>query len=410
MIDESGTILVVDDTPETIRILRTVLEERGYRVLVATSGEKAIVRATSEMPDLILLDVLMPGIDGYETCRRLKESPATRDIPVIFLSGLTETFDKIQAFDVGAIDYLNKPVAPEELVVRVGTHLAINRLKNALLESNYHLEQRVVERTRELQEAYEALQQENVVRRRAEEQLREKNQELLEACSILSAKEEELRLNFEDLKKKEEELGQSEHRNSTLVYAIPDLMFVISDLGVFLDYHVPDNLAGTPLTGEVIGADIHNTSLSSEVADTFLSHVRDAILTMQLRQFTFEHQTPESSRFYDARILALNQGQALGIIRDITREHELEKAREESFIRIERIMEQMQIYNDHIRNPLTILSCLVDTDDEPDRHEMMARISEIDKIIDEVDRGFLESVKIRNYMKKYYFTEDQLNR
>ena len=98
------TILVVDDTPGSIGIAQAALEGAGYRVAIATSGEKALQRAELVLPDLILLDVLMPGLGGYETCRRLKAQEATREIPVIFLSGLTETFDKVKGFGLGAVD------------------------------------------------------------------------------------------------------------------------------------------------------------------------------------------------------------------------------------------------------------------------------------------------------------------
>ena len=147
------TILVVDDTPGSIGVVQAVLEKAGYRVAIATSGEKALQRAALVMPNLILLDVLMPGLDGYETCRRLKAQEATRDIPVIFLSGLTETFDKVKGFGLGAVDYLIKPVAPEELLARVRTHVTISRLERELRAANRTLEERVAARTAELRDA-----------------------------------------------------------------------------------------------------------------------------------------------------------------------------------------------------------------------------------------------------------------
>ena len=155
--EHRNTILVVDDTPASIGIVQTALKQAGYRILIATSGEKALRRAAIEATDLILLDVVMPGQDGYETCRLLKAQEATRDIPVIFLSALTETFDKVKGFGLGAVDYLTKPIATEELLARVKTHVTINRLEHELRSTNQTLELRVAERTEALHAANERL-------------------------------------------------------------------------------------------------------------------------------------------------------------------------------------------------------------------------------------------------------------
>ena len=172
------TILVVDDTPAAIGVLHAALEDAGYRVVIATSGEKALQRAAFVLPDLILLDALMPGLDGFETCRRLKAQEATREIPVIFLSALTDTFDKVKGLELGAVDYLVKPFAPEELLVRVRTHVTISRLERELRESNRTLEERVAARTDDLAAANDALRRQVAERHRAEEEVRELNREL----------------------------------------------------------------------------------------------------------------------------------------------------------------------------------------------------------------------------------------
>lgn len=103
-------ILVVDDTPSSINMLSGILEGEGYQVFVATSGEKAIKRAEQTAPDLILLDVLMPGLDGFDTCRRLKSGEKTGEIPVIFMTALTTTEDKVTSFEAGGVDYVTKPI------------------------------------------------------------------------------------------------------------------------------------------------------------------------------------------------------------------------------------------------------------------------------------------------------------
>ena len=124
---DAATVLIVDDEPLNVDLLEQELAEAGLRTLSAGSGEEALAVARRTPPDLILLDVMMRGIDGFETCRRLKNDASTRHIPVIFLTALKETFDKVQAFGCGAVDYVTKPFESEELLARVGVHLALRR-------------------------------------------------------------------------------------------------------------------------------------------------------------------------------------------------------------------------------------------------------------------------------------------
>jgi DNA-binding NtrC family response regulator len=124
---DAGTVLVVDDEPMQIDLLEQELGAAGYRTAGASSGEEALEVAARTQPDLILLDVMMAGMGGYEACRRLKASEATRGIPVIVLTALTETFEKVRAFREGAVDYVTKPFQTEELLARVGTHIALRR-------------------------------------------------------------------------------------------------------------------------------------------------------------------------------------------------------------------------------------------------------------------------------------------
>ncbi|HLS56836.1 MAG TPA: sigma-54 dependent transcriptional regulator [Zeimonas sp.] len=124
---DAATVLIVDDEPWNVDLLEQELGAAGYRTVVASGGEQAIVVAADAQPDLVLLDVMMTGIDGYETCRRLKAGDATRAIPVIFLTALKETFEKTRAFAAGAVDYVTKPFETEELLARVGVHIALRR-------------------------------------------------------------------------------------------------------------------------------------------------------------------------------------------------------------------------------------------------------------------------------------------
>ena len=125
-------MLIVDDTPTNVAVVSGVLKD-SFRTKVATNGEKALAIATApEKPDLILLDVMMPGMDGYEVCRRLKDIPATRDIPIIFLTAKTEELDEEKGFDVGAVDYIHKPFSGPIVLARVRTQLA---LQEAVIEA-----------------------------------------------------------------------------------------------------------------------------------------------------------------------------------------------------------------------------------------------------------------------------------
>ena len=150
-------ILLVDDNVNNLHVLHQTLDGRGYNLLVAKNGTSALSIAEKAKPSLILLDVMMPEMDGYEVCRRLKGNPALSDIPIIYLSALTDTGDKVKGLELGAVDYIGKPFQPEEVIARVNTHLAINSLKKMLAEKNQELqsindilEERVRKRTAQL--------------------------------------------------------------------------------------------------------------------------------------------------------------------------------------------------------------------------------------------------------------------
>jgi two-component system sensor histidine kinase/response regulator len=126
------TILIVDDTPANLGVLVETLGAAGYQLMVAEDGEEALAQTAQTQPDLILLDVMMPGIDGFETCRRLKDRDSTRDVPVLFMTALNETADKVKAFAAGGVDYITKPIEHEEALARVRTHLSLRRLRQEL--------------------------------------------------------------------------------------------------------------------------------------------------------------------------------------------------------------------------------------------------------------------------------------
>ncbi|XXX35071.1 ATP-binding protein [Sorangium sp. So ce117] len=159
-------VLIVDDVPANLGVLVDSLECIGHRVLVAQGGEEALKRASLMRPDLILLDVLMPGIDGFETCRRLKEAERTRDIPVLFMTCLTDAADKLVGFRAGGVDYITRPFEIGEVIARITTHMSLREAQKQLEEKNaelqrvhQELEQRVRERTAELASSNAALRE-----------------------------------------------------------------------------------------------------------------------------------------------------------------------------------------------------------------------------------------------------------
>jgi PAS domain S-box-containing protein len=150
-----NVILIVDDTPTNLEMLFDFLGNSGFKVLIAEDGESAIERAEYAPPDLILLDVLMPGIDGFETCRRLKANELTKEIPVIFMTALSETVDKVRGLNLGAVDYVTKPLQHEEVLARINLHLSLQNLTKTLQEQNLRLEQEIQERQRKEQKIRE---------------------------------------------------------------------------------------------------------------------------------------------------------------------------------------------------------------------------------------------------------------
>jgi len=148
--EQKKTVLVVDDAPTNIQMVNSILKD-AYRIRIATNGTKALELVNaSPRPDLILLDVMMPGMDGYEVCTRLKTDPATKDIPVIFLTGQTETSDETHGFEVGAVDYIHKPFSPAVVQARVHTHLVLRSIREQLAQQLLAI-QKELETARQIQ-------------------------------------------------------------------------------------------------------------------------------------------------------------------------------------------------------------------------------------------------------------------
>jgi putative two-component system response regulator len=155
--DSKQVVLIVDDTPDNITLLSALLKD-NYKIKIATNGVKALhIASTLPSPDLILLDVMMPEMDGYETCKRLKSNPATAEIPVIFLTAKSQVSDEEMGLKLGAVDYISKPVSPPIVLARVATQLNLVKARNLLQDQNKHLEKLVQDRTRKLAKMQDAI-------------------------------------------------------------------------------------------------------------------------------------------------------------------------------------------------------------------------------------------------------------
>ncbi|MDM8558742.1 response regulator [Candidatus Parabeggiatoa sp. HSG14] len=188
---QQSTILIVDDNIDNLNLLFNFLMINKFKVLIKQSGESALkfIELINPYPDLILLDVMMPGLDGFETCRRLKNNEKTRDIPIIFMTALSNTLDKIKAFELGAVDYVTKPFRQEEVLVRINTHLTLHQLQQQLIAKNTELEKqhhlalqlnvKLQRKNKELEQLNATLKKEIQDRQRAEIALENVQQELL---------------------------------------------------------------------------------------------------------------------------------------------------------------------------------------------------------------------------------------
>ncbi len=217
--DSSDLILVVDDTPSNLQVLFPCLEKAGFKVLVAQDGESAINIAESKRPDLILLDILMPGLDGFETCRLLKAKVSTREIPIIFLTALSETANKVKGFELGGVDYVTKPIQQEEVLARIRTHLSLRKMSQRLAAKNEELQQEIDTRKQvelQLQKRTSQLQQslnsEALIRR-----ITEKIRDSLDESQILQTATKEL-AQILQVDRAKIELYDTSHTLATIAY------------------------------------------------------------------------------------------------------------------------------------------------------------------------------------------------
>ncbi len=152
-----ATVLLVDDTPANLSLLIDTLRGAGHEIRVAESGERALKQFPLIRPDLVLMDVMMPGIDGFDTCRRIKADPLGRETPVLFVTAVDETVDKLRGFEAGGVDYITKPIQPQEVLARVTAHLQLAALRRELAEQNTALQEEIALRTEAEQQLHRAL-------------------------------------------------------------------------------------------------------------------------------------------------------------------------------------------------------------------------------------------------------------
>ena len=155
MADPQISILVADDNPDNLKVLSGMLKELDFKIRIATNGEEALASLERKSADLVLLDIHMPKMDGYEACRRIKSDPSLKDIPVIFMSSLSEEFNKVKGFELGAVDYITKPLQMEETKARISVHMELyhkRKMLETFNESLVNRELRIVELKKEVNE------------------------------------------------------------------------------------------------------------------------------------------------------------------------------------------------------------------------------------------------------------------
>ena len=295
IIGSEGKVLVVDDTLANIKILSLMLSRQNYEVYTASGGVEALKQVAEVQPDVILLDVMMPDIDGFQLCKQIKEIDVGRETPIIFISARSDMNDKLRAFEAGGADYITKPFQMQEVLARVKTHLHFRRLQVELQQNNNELERRVQARTVELLAANESLKAEITERHRIEESLRKS--------------EETYRTLFEDSR---------------------DTIFIMTPSGQILDM----NSAGLDLLGYQRGDLSRIQAVDLYVNQTDYSHYRYGLETQgAIKDFEVKLKRQDGTHMdclITANVRRDSQGEIMeyqGVIRDVTERRQMERER-----------------------------------------------------------------------------------
>ena len=338
---EQPTILIADDTPANLGVVVDSLTERGFRVLVALDGAEALERAQFSQPDLILLEVKMPGIDGFETCRRLKMDDRTRDIAVIFMTSRTGSEDMVEGFSAGGVDYLTKPVHVEEMIARVSTHLALRTMHKQLVVQNRQLLAEVSVR----QQAEAALSR---ARDQLEGRVALRTAELARANQSLLAQVEERR-------RAEAKLLSSEARFRAIVETSPVPLCITSMPGGQLLY------TNGPFQ-ELFGLDLLNDA--ANIVDFYADPLeRDSLVDHLQREGSFHNSEiqftrPEGSVFWamaTARVATYNEAPAIYVgLNDITERKRIEQALLESREQLRELSAYMEAIREEERKRIAM--------------------------------------------------------
>lgn len=308
-------VLIVEDDKYSLRTLSTILLSQGYDVRGVADGAAALVSVGIQQPDLILLDIQLPELNGFDVCRHLKRDAATKDIPIIFLSALDEVVDKVKGFDAGGVDYITKPFQVEEVVARVQTHISIRRLQLQLKNQNRELQKRIYERNR----AEAALQQIN-------EELEQRVQMRTAELSQLNAT---LKDEIDERKRAEIATLQAKEQLEATLFALPDLLFELDNQGVISTYHIPESEWQFEHSIQVFETTIHEL-LPKNAANAIMNAMEMASENGRYTGNHFSLNQENLVKWFEISIASKEQndagnGRFIALIRDITARKQLEE-------------------------------------------------------------------------------------
>ena len=282
-------ILIVDDEPLNAKLLVATLMDESYDIVLAEDGEACLEKLTHESFDLILLDVMMPGQDGWEICRQINKNPVTKDIPILFITALTEAEHKCKGFEAGAVDYITKPFDNLEVKARVQTHLALKDAQDGLKNQNLILDKKVKERTAALEESNIDLQREIVAKQTAYDELR-----------------------------------VSEAKNRAMLKAMPDEVIHFDKNGTILGYTGkpgPNSTNPNPAKGSKI-----DQLFPEEIANEAMRYISTALQSGEIEICEYQLPSDNGLRDYEFRIVKTAEEEVLAISRDITDKKRTEQA------------------------------------------------------------------------------------